>query len=274
MSSKIRTKSNSRKKFGLQLIYSKLYAKRIIGLKDVQEIIGDYNLSKNYACLLNKKGLLQRIRPGIYAVVSPDAIGNEFTADKYLVASKITKKYFLSHHTALELHGIANSACNTAYISVNKYFTPIEYKENYFQPVLTKHFFGVKKKPYLNTKIQVSDIEKTILDCIRKPDYSGGFEEIYKSMSMIASLNFQILLTYLKRFEEQHLYNKVGFVLSLLKENKSINFETSIREEYLEKLKAKLSKTIYYWDKSKESKFVKEWNLMVPKTFFKQIKGV
>ncbi len=46
-----------------------------------------------------------------------------------------------------------------------------------------KHFFGTKKIWIDNfNKVVCSDLEKTIIDCLFKPDYAGGIVEIARAI--------------------------------------------------------------------------------------------
>jgi len=67
-------------------------------------------------------------------------------------------------------------------------------------------------------------------------------------------------LDYLKRFDETALYYKTGFILEYLD-------ELSPPRDFLNKIKKKVSKKVYYLDKDKASKFNGKWNLMIPKNF-------
>ncbi len=55
--------------------------------------------------------------------VRPEYLGREPPFDKFLLGRKLVDPYFFSHHSALEVHGIANSAAFSAvYLSSPKQF--------------------------------------------------------------------------------------------------------------------------------------------------------
>ena len=71
------------------------------------------------------------------------------------------------------------------------------------------HFFGLKKINHKNQKIIVSSPSRTFLDCIERPEYSGGWEECLKSLESLAGV---------KSNELKQLLDKIG-ILELQNEN-------------------------------------------------------
>ncbi len=244
-----------------QKIYSKLYPKRVINTKDVIQILGDPHKSADYITNLRKKGFFQKIRQGVYAIVPPDMVGKRYFPDKFLIAGNLKENYYISHHSALELHGLAESIFNIVYITLKSYLQILEYQSITYDFVSTKYFFGINEIHYKSTRLKVSDIEKTVLDCIRKIEYAGGLEELSKSLSSVPSFNYNKLWDYLKKFDESILYYKTGFIFESLAE------ELFPPKDFLNKVRKKIGKKVYYLDKSKTCRLNKRWNLMIPKNF-------
>jgi len=244
-----------------QKIYSTLYPKRIIITNDVRKILKDSHKSADYLTNLREKGYIQKIKQGVYAIVPPNLIGEkDYLPDKFLIAAHLKNTYYLSHHSALELHGIAESVFNTVYITLPNYTPSFEYKGINYHFVSTKHFFGMEQISYNSITIAISDLEKTVLDCIRNIHYTGGIEEIVKSISGIPSLNHYKILEYLKQFNEQVLYHKTGFILESMK-------ELLLPKKFFNDLQKHIGKKVYYFDKNKTSSYNKKWNVMVPIKF-------
>ena len=241
-----------------QMIYSKLYPKRVITTMDVFRILKDKHKSADYLTNLREKGFIQKIRRGVYAILPPDAIGRSFLPDKFLVAGKLRDRYYISHHSALELHGLAESTFNIVYISSSTYQQSLTYQDITYRILTTKHFFGIESIQYKGEKLLVSDLEKTILDCIRKIKYAGGLEELMKSLSNIPYINHDKLWRYLREFDEKALYHKTGFILETLGKTP---------ESILNKIKKKLGGTVYYLYSEKNCVYNGNWKLMIPKNF-------
>ena len=243
-----------------QKIYSKLYQKRVIKTLDVVKILDDLHKSQDYITNLRTKGFLQKIKQGVYIIVPPNMIGEHYIADKFLIAGNLKDTYYISHHSALELHGVAESIFSTVYITIKKYSQPISYQDIIYDFLSSKFFFGVEEIRYKSSILWVSDIEKTVLDCIRRIKYAGGLEELVKSISSIPSFNYNRLWEYLNKFDETVLFHKTGFMFESLESN-------APPDDFMKKIRKKMSDKVYYLDKSKTSRFNKKWRLMVPKTY-------
>ncbi|MCD6423244.1 MAG: hypothetical protein J7L42_03920 [Elusimicrobia bacterium] len=243
-----------------QMIYSKLYPKRVITTSDVYQILENKHKSADYITNLREKGFLQKIKRGLYAVIPPDALERKYLPDKFLIAGKLKKKYYISHHSALEFHGIAESVFSTVYVTSKTYLKPFTYQNMTYKFITTKHFFGIKKLPYKGESLFVSDTEKTFLDCIRRIKYAGGLEEMMKSFHDIPYINYEKLWKYLKRFNEKSLYHKTGFILESLE-------NLSAPKSFMNKIRREIVKKVYYLQSKKNCVYIKKWNLMVPKNF-------
>ena len=241
-----------------QKLYKALYASRVFTTKDVKKLVKPQK-AFTYIHRLSKKGYFKKIKKGLYAIVpyevAPDT-KNKYQPEPKLIAIKLITPYFLSHHSALELHGIANSVFSQLFISSTKQFKKFSYQSYAYTPIYTKHTFGITKKGYYGVNINVTDLERTFLDCIRQLKYVGGVEEFVKSVTSITHLNYKRLILYLQKFDEKSLYAKTGYFLGLLKD------ELHVPKKVIEELKGKVGKKTYYIGKGK---YVKEWNLIVPK---------
>lgn len=242
-----------------QKVYSQLYSQRVINTEDVIEILDDSHKSADYITNLREKGYLQKIRKGVYAIVPPNLVGKGFNPDKFLVARKFKDEYYLSYHSALELHGVAQSIYNTVWITTKRQSSSFNYQSVEYSFLTTKFYFGISKIDHQGVSINVSDREKTFLDCVRRTKYAGGLEELLKSLDSFPSLDWDSFLTYLKKFDEFSLYQKTGFILG--------NISLRVPEKVLRKLENQVGDKTYYLDREKDSYYVNKWNLMVPKNF-------
>jgi predicted transcriptional regulator of viral defense system len=142
-------------------------------------------------------------------------------------------------------------------IVVNKQIKPsvLKVKNIPFQFIYhnSKHFFG-NKKFWVDSfnKVQSSDLEKTIIDCLFKPKYASGITEIskaiYKSKDKI---DYDKLFNYVKMFDSQAVIKRLGFLLELLKiDHPIIGQLQEIRSNsfvLLEPSYPKEGKTIFRW---------------------------
>jgi predicted transcriptional regulator of viral defense system len=82
-------------------------------------------------------------------------------------------------------------------------------------------------------KTSCSDLEKTFVDCLFKPDYGGGITEIAKALYKSKErIEYSKLLHYCEHFKAQSVIKRLGFLLELLKiENPIGNRLQALRTE-------------------------------------------
>jgi predicted transcriptional regulator of viral defense system len=171
-----------------------------------------------------KRGLLMRVKEGLYYVIPFEQDAESFMPDWHLLAQYLVKdaKYYIGYFSALQIHSLTTQPNLKEQIVVNKQIKPsmLLIKNIPFQFIYhnKKHFFG-PKKTWIDSynRVQCSDLEKTIIDCLFKPDYAGGITEITKAIYKIKDkLNYEKLFEYAKHFDSQAVIKRLGFLLELL----------------------------------------------------------
>ena len=172
---------------------------------------------------LTERGLLMRLKKGLYYVIPYEKDPETFMPEWHLIVKHLVgnAKYYISYYSALEIHGLITQPALTEQIVVNRQIKPskIQIKDIEFQFIYhnEKHFFGYKKI-WINDydKVLCSDLEKTIIDCLYKPDYAGGITEISKAIFKIKDkLDFNKLFDYAEKFSNQSVIKRLGFLLEL-----------------------------------------------------------
>ncbi len=268
----------------LELLYQKLLKKEVVKYKEIKDFaseivenkpVSSQYLYNEYINKLRRADKLLHPQRGIYVVVPPTKINeNSFQPDKYLIASKIQKPYYLGYHTALEMHGCAYSTYNEVYIVVppHKKFRGFEFKNIRYKPIFNSHSqIGLKKINHKNQKIIISSPSRTFLDCIDRPEYSGGWEECLKSLESLAGVKTKELEQLLDKIGKDMLFRKTGLILDLLDENPYYLGILPNLKSYLNK---KMGKSPMYLKEGSKSKLNKNWKLYVPIKFKDVLRGV
>jgi predicted transcriptional regulator of viral defense system len=243
-------------------LYRKLQDKSIITTSDALSVIKNNHFSAQELTRLAKRGYLQKIKRGLYAIVPVEFIGKSYQPDKFVVASRITEPYAISYYSALELHGKSQSAFNRIYVSSPNRILSFQHQGIEYKGVLTKALFGATAIVHDGQVIKVMDIERTIIDCLSRPDLVGGVDEFIRSLEGLSGVNTQRLLEYLAKFDDKSLYAKTGFLLRLFAD------DWKIQTEVFESIQKHIGLTKYYFPRQLArgtGELVKEWNLIVPK---------
>jgi len=250
-------------------LYQKLIKESFFTFDDALKLVKNKNLTKIKLLRLVKRGYVKRVRRGLYQIIPIEFRGKEPPFDKFLLGRKLVNPYYFSHHSALEVHGVANTVIfNTVYISSPKQFKKFHYNGIEYRWVKSEKLFGVQKAIWMDKIIYVSDRERTIIDCIDRIELAGGLEEAFKSLISFPSINPKRLYDYLIAINKRSLFNKVGFFLSL----NDVKEKWKINQDFLLMLKRNTGSKVYYFAAKKgEGKLVKEWKIIVPRNLDKMI---
>jgi len=173
---------------------------------------------------MTKRGLLMRVKEGLYYVIPFEQDPKTFMPDWHLLSQYLVgdAEYYIGYFSALQIHSLATQPNLKEQIVVNKQIKPstLFVKEIPFQFIFhnKKHFFG-NKKIWIDSfnRVQCSDLEKTIIDCLFKPEYAGGITDITKAIYKIKDkIDYSKILQYAKRFDSQAVIKRLGFLLELL----------------------------------------------------------
>lgn len=239
---------------------------------DYMQTSGTSN-TKSIWSLLNyheNAGNILRIRRGFYATVPKLADKSTHMVNPYLIAGRITDDSVLSYHTALDIHGFAHSIFFHFYFCTQKSIRPFIFQDNYFQPakipktLLTKQAenFAVTEVNRGGLNIRVTTLERTLVDMLDRPEYSGGWEEIWTSFETVPILDLEKGIQYALLLNNATTIAKTGFFLEEHRE------QFKVEEQHLQQLERHRPQQKNYLERSKRvsGKLVKRWNLIVPET--------
>lgn len=209
-----------------------------------------------------KRGLIMRIKDGLYHIIPYEKNSNEYFPNWHLTAEALveTIDYYLGFYTALEIHGLITQPSLVEQIVMQKRLQPKNFKvKNVEFEIITynkKHFFGYEKTWIDDfNKVNCSDLEKTIIDCLYKPDYANGITEIAKAIyKSREKINVSKILMYLEKFDAQVVYKRLGFLLLNLK----------VLYPLTKEIHSKLSNSYTLLDPSlpKEGKHHSQWKIV------------
>ena len=172
-----------------------------------------------------KRGLLMRLKKGLYYIIPYEKEAETYMPDWHLIAGHLAKgtDYYIGYYSAFQIHNLITQPSLKEQIVVAKQIRPstLKIKDVKFQFIYhnMKHFFG-SKKIWIDSfnKVICSDLEKTFVDCLFKPDYAGGIVEIARAIyTSKDKIKFDKLLEYTERFNSQAVIKRLGFLLEILK---------------------------------------------------------
>lgn len=208
-----------------------------------------------------RRGLLMRLKKGLYYLIPYEQDPKVFMPDWHLLAQPLTKgtQHYIGYYSALQIHNLITQPSLKEQIVVAKQLRPsqIDIRGVTFQFIYhnQEHFFGAKKI-WIDSfnKVLCSDLEKTFIDCLFKPDYAGGIVEVAKAIYMSKDkIKFNQLLDYAIKFNSQAVIKRLGYLLE------SLEINTEIIDK-LQKIKTN-SYILLDTELPKQGKRLNRWNI-------------
>ncbi|MBU4175779.1 MAG: type IV toxin-antitoxin system AbiEi family antitoxin domain-containing protein [Actinobacteria bacterium] len=229
---------------------------------------GKPNTRKSLLTYYRSQGRIVRVRRGLYATVPLGADPASSPVDPYLVAAKMTADAVLAYHTALEFHGKAYSIYTTLlYISASKSL-PLKFRSHEIRGVSVPHalrakgenMFGVTCHKRSGVELRVTNLERTFVDVLDRPDLTGSWEEIWRSLESVEFFDLDRVVEYVLLLENATTAAKVGFFLEQHKETLMTD------DAHLNTLRKLRPRQPHYLirGKRKGCRLIKGWNLMMP----------
>ena len=170
---------------------------------------------------LIKRQIVYRLNRGTYLLLETmqesTQLGNWPLIAKALVTNG---NYYISNYAAMRLHGMTMHALTEVQITLPKRCRDKEIYHIKYHFVYTKpeHFWGTEQIwVSKQEKVMVSDLERTILDCLSRTDYCGGLIEIVKGFSSIqAKINWEKLIKYSDRYPNKAAVKRLGYIAESL----------------------------------------------------------
>ncbi|MBQ7889430.1 MAG: hypothetical protein IJ356_06695 [Erysipelotrichaceae bacterium] len=246
-------------------LYFELLKKPVFNMEDVNVFYNNKDSACSAVKRMMKDGLVAKIRNNMYTCISGET--GAPVANRFQIASTITPTSYVSHHTALEYHGITDQVVYDVYVSSETRFRDFTFDGYTYCFVASKCSEGVEKPAY-SGGVAVTNLERTLVDCIKDMDKISGVEEVIENIKSVQRIKEKRLLRYLELYQNQFLYQKTGYLLWQVKE------QMGLSDLFFEKCNEQIGKSKRYLTSDQMSgQYDATWKLIVPKNFEKLKNG-
>jgi predicted transcriptional regulator of viral defense system len=265
--------------------YEQLVDMGCFTLADVTNITGNQDTARSLLYAYRKRGLVQSVRRDLYAAMSLET--KQPVPNRYRIAAKITDGAYVSHHSAFEVHGVANQVYYEVYVSSEKRFTPFEFDGVSYTRVTPSIASGVAElsggsafslrenrptgvRALHAVPVRVTDVERTVLDGIRDFEKIGGLEETLNCIGLIPRLDEEKMLAYLAEYGSGYLYQRAGYLLSQLQSQAETLFALS--DSFFADCQSKIPNAKRYLHGGVQAEahtLNRDWLLFVPENLIK-----
>lgn len=218
-------------------------------------------------------GRLKIVLRGVYAVVPPGARAEAFCPDPFLVAAAFRPDGVFSHHSALELQGVAHSVWNECTLYADGRRRPFRLNGTTLRfldhpaPMRTESgsHLGTRKIERLGKLLLTTGPERTVVEGFRRPKLAGGLEELVTSASGFAVLDLNLLDEILERYGIAKLWAATGWFLERFRET------FYVPDEFLKHLERHKPSVPHYIERNRRGgALASRWNLILPKELMRQ----
>ena len=215
-----------------------------------------------------KQGRIIQVRRGLYAVVPSGFSPDTSPVDPFLLAAKMTEDAVLAYHTALEFHGKAYSVYTRLHYLSLKKSLPLKFRAYEIRGVSvpkqlrTKggEMFGVVGRNRAGVEVRVTGFERTLVDVLDRPELTGSWEEIWRSLESVEFYDLEQVIKYVLMLRNATTAAKVGF---FLEQHKDILMVDEVHLNPLRKLRPRQPHYLVR-GKRRNGVWIKDWNLIVP----------
>jgi len=239
--------------------------KVIFTLLDIENITGLPNsAARDLAHKLVQRDIITRIKPGKFIII-PQELGrsSNYIGNWYVVAREIVKNpdYYISYRSAMNIHNMLTHPLIKVYITtpMQEYIKKRTVGNATFEFIYMKKKFiwGIENKWVTRSeKVRVSNMERTVIDCLYHPKYSGGVLEVAKGIwTQRGKIDFIKLAKYALKFDKIVVIKRLGYLLETM---------SLVEDDLLGKLKDKINKKYYILDPllDTDSTYKNSWKII------------
>jgi predicted transcriptional regulator of viral defense system len=195
----------------------------IFSVADAQRVLGtSYDATKKTLRRLTRAGWLVRLAAGRYAIV-PLSSGDEDTpqVNRYVIARELLGEtpYYISHDSAMDIHNMLTRPVTTVVVTTPRRLADREilgmpYRFVYAAPSALWGSEPIWVTPY--ERVIVSDLERTILDGLARPDLCAGISQVATGLWMRQDdFDWDRLASYAQRLGTRAVAQRLGYLLEL-----------------------------------------------------------
>lgn len=211
---------------------------------------------------LVRRGWLQRIEKGKYLILPFEAGGErEWTEHEFIIGSYLIEPYYIGFRSALNYYGYTEQLSRTVFIASTsrklKSSLTISGVTYRFIFLSERKFFGARQIAIDGNQVNISEPEKTIVDCLDRPRYCGGISEAAKALWYGRDeLDFPRMAEYSRRNGNRAASQRLGYLIEILgfKDEKAIEILLKSRSTRYARLDA-LSES--------KGRYVERWKVIV-----------
>jgi predicted transcriptional regulator of viral defense system len=179
------------------------------------------------------------------------------------VASAVVKESYVVWWSAAAFHGFTTQQPATVFVAVQRQTKArtVEDTEIRFVTIPRRKFFGFSRYTIYGRNTNISDPEKTVIDCIDRPDLAGGPTELTRIVhSAMAEIDPEKLVATAMQMKSISLLQRLGFLTDLLSRPLSEDLRGRVRSAIPKSARSTFGRRAR---KEGDAGYVAEWGVFV-----------
>lgn len=191
---------------------------RIFSIKQAQEAAFQVGMNPNYVSEslhhLLTGGWVRHLKRGVYAIAAYEPSPHEFS-----IAMALVTPSAISHWTAMHYHHLTQQTPNKIFaITPTGTSIPRSLAKGIFHFIHVKqeHYFGIETVWIDERQVQITNLERTLLDGLSSPEYCGDFREVLHAFKMGKDrIRIELIIEYALKLNAS-VAKRLGLVLEEL----------------------------------------------------------
>lgn len=218
-------------------------------VEDARVHWGDDNRARAHLHTLAAKGWIERLERGKYIIIPLEAgPQREWSENPFLIAGELVEPAAVAYWSALHHWQFTEQVPRITYVQTTTRKLPsrrmVLGTSYQFVTVTERKFFGQKREFVGHQSYRITDPEKTLIDCLDRPDLAGGVPEVIKALRPTERIRWAVLDDYLQRLGSGAVAKRLGFLVE------RSNLPIPDREEHLTRWREHLTSGLAKLDPS------------------------
>ena len=188
-------------------------------VKEASEVSGmGESALKKLLYRMERRGWVEPIEKGKYMIIPLEAKKGRYTLNEFVIASTIIEPYAIGYWSALHHYGLTEQIPSTVFVQTTKRKKrqEMEIFGVRYRIVRIKEdkFFGIGRVWIDEAEISMTDREKTIVDCLDKPEHCGGVIEVAKAIEK-GRFDMRKLEKYALKMDNSGVVRRLGYLCEM-----------------------------------------------------------
>jgi len=201
----------------------------IVTVKDAASLLGlDRKETAKLLATLSNQGWVRRLRRGLYLLIPLEAASpKDWQADPWVVAEHLFKPAYIAGWSACEHWGFTEQIFLDIAVftssRIRERRMTIDQSTFVLKKISENQFFGTQNVWRDNSRINISDPSRTMVDILDDPKWGGGMRHVIQIINNYLDsehLDGDLLMDYITRIGNSSPAKRLGFILEMRRREK------------------------------------------------------